>query len=146
MNARARLTIEQLRAGIRLKPPFAKLWLIPQEPSFGVMVFDAVAANGKHFVMGHGLAGCGGSTGMLVSPVAKIVMERLRQFAGPDAPLYFVELKRVSRIAPRLREVLTRAPSESAIMLACDSSQIIDALHDYLEWQPIAGGRRGDAP
>jgi hypothetical protein len=117
------------------KAPLATVWLIPQDGNVQVMAFDAIAHNGKRFVIGEGI-GRLGPDGMMLTKVGQLVLNRICAYtAVTEDHVWLVEMANEGRIEHRLRQLFDKAESGSTLMLICHTSAIIDGLLPFLEWK-----------
>lgn len=118
----------------------AKCYFVPQDGQVQVMLFDAVASNGKHFSIGKGLGRFEKNEGMVLSDIASIVLERLCKHSHADeSQVWLLEIRDRRRVWWRLKQTFDLAPDGAAIMVICATSEIYDATVPFLKIEPPLG-------
>lgn len=98
------------------------------------MACDAIATNGKRFVIGQSLGSLKG--GLHLSDIGNTVLARICDYARMDtSQVWLLEMTDTSRIEARLRQAFDIANEGTPIMVICRTPAIIDALLPFLVLQ-----------
>lgn len=101
-----------------------------------VMVFDTLV-DSKSLIVGitQGVVKGNDFAGARVSQTGQVVIERLQRHRERNYPQGAVVLAGVAQVAgakERVRQVLAKAPHQSAVLLVCANGKVYDAAFDAL--------------
>ena len=111
-----------------------------------VMALDTLVDQ-KSVVVGlaEGIAQGPNLTGVLVSAVGQLVIDRCashHHLNYPDGATLIAGVAQVGSAKQRVRQVLTKAPPRSFVLLLCANAQVYDAAHAVLNIQFQAANER----